>query len=43
MEERFELIRDRIKEIQYEKRAKEPFLQYFEEVASFLIVIFAYY
>ena len=39
MVERFELIRDRVKEIQYEKRAKEPFLQYFEEVASFLIVI----
>lgn len=42
MEERFALIRDRIKEIQYEKRAKEPFLQYFEEVASFLIVILSY-
>ncbi|MBO6015477.1 MAG: aminopeptidase [Lachnospiraceae bacterium] len=39
MEERFLLIKDRIKEITYEKRAKEPFRQYFEEVASFLIVI----
>lgn len=39
MEERFELIRNRIMEIQYEKSAKEPFRQYFEEVASFLILI----
>jgi len=39
MEERFELIKHRIEEIVYEKRAKEPFRTYFEEVASFLIVV----
>ena len=39
MEERFELIRDRIREITDEKRLKEPFRRYFQEVASFLIVI----
>lgn len=43
VEERFLLIKERIggllEELLYEKKLEEPFLRYFEEVASFLIAV----